>query len=71
MTPFMINICRCYKTKKIDKKEKKNICDDIIKTASPYTNPELKTKLDHVIFQVGLNRTLKLQQKDLENISLR
>ena len=71
MTPFMRNICRCYETKNIYEKEKKSICDDIINTASSDVNPELKAKLDHVIFQVGSNETLKLQQQDLENISLR
>ena len=71
MTPFMKNICRCYETKKIDQEEKKRICNDIINTASSYVNPELKKKLDRVIFQVQSNNTLKLQQQDLENISLK
>ena len=71
MTPFMKNICRCYETKKIEKKERKRICDDIINTASSYVNPELKKKLDHVIFELGSNKTLKLQQEDFENISLK
>ena len=71
MTPFMKNICRCYGTKYIKHEEKKRICDDIIDTASSYVNPELKKKLDRVIFQVGSNKTLKLQQQDFENISLK
>ena len=71
MTPFMKNICRCYKTEYIDDKEKERICDDIISTTSSYVNPELKKKLDRVIFQVQSNNTLKLQQQDLENITLK
>ena len=71
MTSFMKNICRCYETKKIEKEEMKRICYDIISTASSYVNPELKKKLDRVIFQIQSNNTLKLQLKDLENISLK
>ena len=72
MTPFMKNICRCYETKEIyEEEEKKRICDEIIRTASSYVNPELKRKLDCIIFQVGSNNTLKIQQEDLENFSLR
>ena len=71
MTPFMKNISRCYETKHIDGEEKKRICKDIINTASSYVNPELKKKLDDVIFQIESNNTLKLQQEDLQNISLK
>ena len=71
MTPFMKNVSRCYETKTIDEKEKEQICDDIINTASSDVDPELKEKLDHVIFQIGSNNTLKLQQEDLQNISLK
>ena len=69
MTPFMKNVCRCYETEEIEKEERKRICDGIINTASSYVNSELKKKLDHVI----LNSIdfLKLQLKDLENISLK
>ena len=57
--------------KEITEKERKLVCDDIIKTASSYIDPELRKKLDNAIFQVESNETLKLQQQDLENISLR
>ena len=70
MTPFMKNICRCYETQEIDEEEKKRICDDIIDTASSYVNPELKTKIDNVIFHTGSN-TLKVQHQDLEKINLK
>ena len=70
MTPFMKNVCRCYETKDIEEEEKERICDDIIDTASSYVNPELKTKIDNVIFQVGSN-TLKVQHQDLEKINLK
>ena len=71
MTPFMKNICRCYETKEIDEEEKKRIFENIINTSSSYVDPELKIKLDHVIFQIGSNETLKVQQQHLENFSLR
>ena len=71
MTPFMKNICRCYETKEIDVEEQKRICHEIIRTASSYVNPELKKNLDRIIFQIGSNNTLKLQQEDLQNISLK
>ena len=71
MTPFMRNIRRCYETAKIEKEEKKRICDGIIRTASSHVEPKLKQLLDHIIFQLGSNNTLKLQQQDLENISLK
>ena len=53
----------------MDKEEKEDICNDIIRTASSYV--ELSSQLDHIIFQTESNETLKLQQQDLENISLR
>ena len=71
MTPFMQNICKCYQTGQIEWEKKENICDEIIKTASPYVNPELKIKLNAIIFQTESNKTLKLQQQDLENFNLR
>ena len=71
MTPFMKNISSCYETKEIGKKRRKRICKDIINTASSHVNPELKKKLDDVIFQIESNNTLKLQQEDLQNISLK
>ena len=67
----MKNICRCYETKEIGWIEKKRICDDIIDSASSHVDPELKKKLDRVIFDIESNSTLKLQQQDLENISLK
>ena len=71
MTPFMKNICKCYQTGKIKKGEKKNICNEIINSASSYVDPELKAKLNDIIFQAESNKTLKLQQEDLENFNLR
>ena len=72
MTPFMKNICRCYEIKTIDREEKERICGEIIKTASTYVNSELKSKLDHLItHQIDSKNNLKLQQRNLENISLR
>ena len=70
MTPFMQNICKCYRTGELEKEEKQSICDKIIKMASSFVDPELKVKLNEVIFQTEAH-TLKLQQDALEDFNLR
>ena len=56
---FMVNISKCFQTGEIEKDDMKKICEDIVKTASSYIDPNLQAKLKHVIFQDVSNETLK------------
>ena len=68
---FLKNICRCYVIEHLDKEETEGICDDIMKAVrAPLSDySELMKKLNDCILKS--NKTFKLQQIDLENISLR
>ena len=65
----MQNICKCYQNRTLEKEKKERICDDIIKTASFYVNPELKEKLNDII--IKSNEVFIDQQNKLENFDLR
>ena len=81
-SPFMVNISKCFQTgtfKDVDKmfdkiisrlNEKCHISYEIVKTASPDINPELKARLKHVIMQNESN-TLKLEHEALGQFNMR
>ena len=56
----MMYISKCFQTGRIEKEEMKETCERIIKTASSHRlDPNLRAKLQHVIFQDVSNETLK------------
>ena len=70
-SPFMMNISKCFETGEIEEDEMKKICEEIVKTASSYVDPELQAKLDHVIFQDVSNDTLKKEHQALGNFDMK
>ena len=68
---FLKNIYECYVTEELREKEMERICDDIIEAVkAPLSDySKLMKELDDCIR--NSTETFKLQQKDLENFSLR
>ena len=69
-SPFMMSIARCFQTDKLEKDEMKAICKQIVKNASSYINPNLRAKMEGIIFQNLLNETLKKEHKALEQFNI-
>ena len=70
MTPFMLNIQKCFTTTNLDQQQRARICDEILNSISPVVDPELLNGLNQIIGQPE-NRTLGLEQSALRQISLR
>ena len=72
---FMVSISKCFQTGEIDgygrNKNTKAICEQIVKTASSHVNPQLKAKLQDVIFQNGSNETLKKEHEALGKFNMK
>ena len=70
MSPFMINIQKCFSTTHLDRQQRSRFCNDVIDSISPVVNPELSNGLNQIIAKPE-NRTLCLEQSALRQISLR
>ena len=67
----MVNISKCFQTDEIEKVEMKEICGEIVNTASSHVNPRLQAKLKHVIFQDASNETLKKEHEALGKFNMK
>ena len=70
MSPFMVNIQKCFTTTDLDLQQRSRICNDVIDSISPVFDPELSNGLNQIIAKPE-NRTLGLEQGALHQISLR
>ena len=70
ISPFMINIQKCFSTSFLDRHERGRIVDDVINSISPVVDRALLNSLNRIIGQPE-NRTLCLEQGALRQISLR
>ena len=70
MSPFMINIQKCFSPKELYGHQKEQICDDVLNSINSAVNPALMTGLNGII-EKPENRTLGLEQGALRQISLR
>ena len=70
MSPFMINIQKCFTTKNLNYQQQARIHYEILDSISPVVDPELLNGLNQIIGQPE-NRTLDLEQRALRQISIR
>ena len=70
MSPFMINIQKCFDSKELSQTEIKQICDDVINSISPFVDPELLNCLNQILTRPE-SRTLGLEHGAFRQISIR
>ena len=70
MSPFMINIQKCFDHTKLNRNQKEQIVDDVITSISSFIAPELLNGLNQIIVQPE-NTTLGLERDALRQISIR
>ena len=70
MSPFMINIQKCFSNMNLNRDQKEQITDDVIRTISRFVDPALLNGLNQIIAQPE-NSTIGLEQDALRQISRR
>ena len=68
LSPFMKNIQKCYKNQRTDKRQRKIMCDDVIRSASSVVNPTLLFELNRLINQQQNELTREHQRQTQLNI---
>ena len=70
ISPFMTKIQQCFSTTSLNRRQKEEICDNVINSVSSFVDQEFLNELNQIIVKRE-NRTLGLEHDALRQFSIR